>query len=136
MTDVGRRSALALGSICLSGLLLPDIASAETYSPTAGKEVAPGIKQVDLGKADSHLSGYKTVSMRDIVFQPKVKFDVRSMPNDMVCFMTDGELRIKQNDKSFTVKKGEMYTCMKGMTEEDTNGSTVAVMRVIDLLPA
>jgi hypothetical protein len=52
--------------------------------------------------------------------------------------MTEGELAVVQNGKPFTVKQGDVWTCAKGITTEGTQnkGATVAVMRIIDLLPA
>ena len=60
------------------------------------------------------------------------------MMNDMLCHMTEGELAVVQNDKQFTVKKGDVWTCAKGITTEGTQnkGNTVAIMRIIDLLTA
>jgi hypothetical protein len=40
------------------------------------------------------------------------------MMNDMLCHMTEGELAIVQNDKPFTVKKGDVWTCAKTTTTE------------------
>jgi hypothetical protein len=37
----------------------------------------------------------------------------------------------------FKAKKGDVWSCAKGMPENGKNiGNTVAIMRVIDLLPA
>jgi ethanolamine utilization protein EutQ (cupin superfamily) len=59
------------------------------------------------------------------------------MESDMVCHMTEGELRVVQNGQEFRAKKGDVYTCATGTTEEDWNeGNVAAVMRVILLLPA
>jgi quercetin dioxygenase-like cupin family protein len=59
------------------------------------------------------------------------------MANDMVCHCLEGELRVNQGPgKDFTVKKGDVWSCNKGLPENDENvGSSVAIMRVIDLLP-
>jgi quercetin dioxygenase-like cupin family protein len=74
--------------------------------------------------------------MLDIVFQPGSHAPEETMESDMVCHMAEGELRIVQNGKEFRVKKGDVYTCAKGTTEEDWNeGTAVAVMRVTVLLP-
>jgi hypothetical protein len=55
------------------------------------------------------------------------------MPNDMVCHVPDGELQVME----FLAKKGDVWTCKKGIGEDLENvGSTVAIMRIIDLLPA
>ncbi len=135
MADLDRRSTLALGLAGVSGLVLPIAAAAQTYSPTEGKEIAPGVRQVDLGQAEAHLQGYKTIKMRDIVFQPGTKLSVRQMSNDMICHMTEGELRVVQDGNEFTAKKGDVWTCAKGTEEEAWNeGDVVAIMRVTDLL--
>jgi hypothetical protein len=83
------------------------------------------------------IAEYKWVSMRDVVFQPGAKFSDPSKPNDMVCHIPEGELRIKQfNGMKFVAKKGDVWTCKKGMGEEVQNvSSTLAIMRIIDLLP-
>ncbi|MFC5067830.1 hypothetical protein [Flaviflagellibacter deserti] len=135
MSDLDRRSAITLGLAGVSGILA-GAAAAQTYAPTEGKELAPGVRQVDLGEVEAHLPTYKSVKLRDIVFQPGAKLSVREMSNDMVCHMTEGELRIKQGDHDFTVKKNDVYACTTGISEEDVAGSTVAIMRVIDLLPS
>jgi quercetin dioxygenase-like cupin family protein len=137
MEDMDRWSALALGltAAATSALVLPEPAAAQTYGPNEGKELAPGIRQVDLGKRETMIKGFKTVSMRDIVFQPGKATAERPMENDMLCHITEGELRIKQGSKEFTAKKNDVYSCAKGEPEQATNaGSTVAIMRVIDLL--
>lgn len=81
---------------------------------------------------------YKTVSMRDFVYQPKAKLaSGRPMANDMVCHCPQGELRVKQsNGMEFVAKAGDVWSCNKGLLEETENvGQGVAIMRVIDLLP-
>ena len=90
-----------------------------------------------MGKRDSMIPAYKTVSMRDVVYQPKAKSMNMGMANDMVCHCLEGELRVNQGPgKDFTVKKGDVWSCNKGLPENDENvGSSVAIMRVIDLLP-
>ena len=139
MEDLDRRSALVFGLTvaATSALVLPAPATAQTYGPNEGKELVPGVRQVDLGKRETMIKGLKTVSMRDIVFQPGKGAPETPMENDMLCHITEGELRIKQGSKEFTVKKNDVYSCAKGEPEQATNaGSTVAIMRVIDLLPA
>jgi quercetin dioxygenase-like cupin family protein len=137
MKDVDRRAALALGLAATSAVVMTDSAMAQPYAPDQGKELAPGVRQVDLGKRESMISAYKTVSMRDIVYQPKSKTPNPSMANDMVCHCLEGEFQISQGPgKDFTVKKGDVWSCHKGLPETTENmGSGVAIMRVIDLLP-
>ena len=136
MEQINRRSALACGLVGVYGLVLPEQAVAQT-SP-AGKELAPGVRQVDLGQRDSLIPAYGKVRLRDIVLQPGAKTTENAMMNDMLCHITEGELEVVQNGKKFTVKKGDVWTCAKGISTEGTqnNGSTIAIMRIIDLLPA
>lgn len=140
MATIARRSALALGltAAVTPAFALSRSAAAETYSPDEGKEVAPGVRQVDLSKQEAMIPGYKTVSMRDIVFQPGSNTPNNTMKNDMVCHITEGELRVVQNDqKEFTAKKGDVWSCAVGTKEQGWNeGDVVAIMRVIDMLPA
>lgn len=136
MENIDRRSAMVIGLVGVSGLIVPSDARAETYGPNDGKELAKGVRQVDLGEGSSMLSAYPKVRLRDIVIQPGAKTPDRQMMNDMVCHMAQGELAVVQNDKAFTVKKGGVWTCAKGITTEGTQNKSdaVAVMRIIDLL--
>ena len=110
-----------------------------TYGPNDGKEIAPGVRIVEVGTWDSDMTGMKSVLVLDAVFQPGAA-DVESvMDNDMVCFITAGEFTIKKTkpDKEFNVKKGEYYTCGKGKTDHATNISKeVGIHRITVLIPA
>ena len=132
MGNLDRRSLIGLGAFA-SAAVIPWTASAQT---SAGKELAPGVKQIDYGERDSLIPAYKKVRLRDIVISPGAQTPERDMMNDMLCHMTEGELAVVQNKKEFTVKKGDVWTCAKGLNTEGTQnkGSVVAVMRVIDLL--
>ena len=133
MKKVDRRSALALGLVAASAAVVKP-AAAQPYAADAGKEVAPGVRQVDLGKRPSMIPAYKTVSMRDMVYQPKSKTSNPAMTNDMVCLCSEGELRIKQGPgMEFVAKKGDVWSCNKGLPEDTENiGSGISIMRVID----
>jgi quercetin dioxygenase-like cupin family protein len=140
MEDITRRSALALGVASAAAMPLlcaPTSASAERYRPDEGKEIAPGVRRIDLSQRGSEIPAYGTVSMRDIVYQPGAKSDNPGMANDMVCHCLEGELHVRQGpDKTFVAKTGDVWSCMKGMPEANENtGNTVAIMRVIDLIP-
>jgi hypothetical protein len=136
MENMNRRSALALGLAATSAVVISERAGAQPYAATEGKEIAPGARQVDLGKRQSMVPGYKTVSMRDIVYQPNAKTSNPSMENDMICQCTEGELRVKQGaGMEFVAKKGDVWSCNKALPEDTENiGSGVSIMRVIDLL--
>ena len=73
MTKINRRNALALGATALSAPLVAFATpvAAKTYGPTEGKEIFPGVRLVTLGTRDSHIKGFKTIAMEDVVFQPK-----------------------------------------------------------------
>ena len=137
MKNMNRRSALALGLAATSVAVVSERATAQPYAPTQGTEIAPGVRRVDLGKRESMIPSYKTVAMRDVVYQPKSKSANPSMANDMVCHCLEGELKVNQGPgKDFVAKKGDVWSCNKGLPENNENtGSGVAIMRVIDLLP-
>ena len=140
MEGINRRSAMALGlSAVAAAPLFVSAAPAATkeYGPTEGKELHPGIRLVELGTFNSDIPAYKSINMVDIVFQPGAVFPETPMDNDMLCYITAGEFRIKKADKEFTVKEGEMYSCAKGKTDMATNISTVVgIHRVGILMPA
>ena len=137
MENMDRRLVLGLG-VAASTLVLPTAATAQTYSPTEGKEVGPGVRIVALGERHSNIRAYAMVKLRDVVIQPGAKTPDNVMKNDMVCHMTEGELSVVQNKNKFTVKKGDVWTCAKADTTEGTQntGNVVAIMRVIDLMTA
>jgi quercetin dioxygenase-like cupin family protein len=136
MNSIDRRTAFALGLAAVT-LATPQDSDAQAPGAPAGREVAPGVRQVDLGERASALSAYKRLRMRDIIVQPGSATPDTVMMNDMLCHMTEGELAVRQNDDRFTARKGDVWACAKANTTEGTRnaGSTVAVMRIIDLLP-
>ena len=139
MEEIRRRSVLAVGlaAAAAPALVSSRAAMAQAYGPDEGKEIAPGVREIEVSQREAIIPGYKTVKMLDIVFQPGSHAPQETMESDMVCHMAEGELRIVQNGQEFRAKKGDVYTCAKGTTEEDWNeGNLVAVMRVTVLLPA
>jgi hypothetical protein len=142
MTSITRRSALALGTIA-PALALPRSAAADDlYDAKAGKEILPGIRQIDIGKFPIDFGSYKTAVVTDYASAPGSEFPDDVMKNDMLCLILSGEFLVKQSgpgarDGEFTVKAGEVFSCAKDGHEMDKNtGSVQAVMRVVDLLPA
>ncbi len=140
MEAVNRRSALALGvTVAASPLIVwATPATAQTYGPDEGKEIGPGVRVVTIGERASVIPAYKTVMLRDVVIQPGAKTPDNMMKNDMLCHMTEGELSVVQNKETFTVKKGDVWACAIGVTTEgpQNKSSAIAIMRVIDLMPA
>lgn len=126
---MSRRSALKLG-LAATGAFAAG-AFAQAPAPK-------GISRQAWGKRDSMIPGYKSVVMRDVVYEPGAKTSNPKMPNDMVCHVPEGELRVTQSGgMAFVARKGDVWTCRKGIGEDLENvGSTVAIMRIIDLIPA
>ena len=137
MNHINRRSALAIGAAAAAAapaLVWPARGSAQA---PAGREIAPGVRRVDYGKREAMFGGFKTVALRDHIYQPGSETKNAAMANDMVCHCLEGELQINQGPgMDFVVKKGDVWTCAKGMPENTKNtGTAVGIMRVTDLLP-
>jgi len=135
MERIDRRSALAIGLAAASAAVVKP-AVAQTADPLAGKDAtpSPGVVVRTYGEAPSMIPGFKTVSMRDIIIQPGSKTMGPPMPNPMVCHITEGELRVEQDGKTFTAKKNYAWTCNKDTKEQAFNdGKVVAIMRITDL---
>ena len=137
MVKMNRRSALTLALAAASAVAASEKAIAQRSTTSAGKEIAPGVKQVDLGKGASMLPAYKSVAMHDFVYQPKAKTVNPSMISDMVCHCAQGSLRVKPGDGAeFVAKPGDVWSCNKGQPETVENiARGVSIMRVINLLP-
>jgi hypothetical protein len=133
MTKVDRRSALAIGLAAASvAVVKPTAAQTMGYKDTTPW---PGVvvRAYD-GETPSLIPGFKTVSMRDVIMQPGSKTMGPPMENAMVCHITEGELRIEQDGKTFTAKKDFVWTCNKDTKEQAFNdGRVAAIMRITDL---
>ncbi|ESZ28533.1 hypothetical protein [Mesorhizobium sp. M7A.F.Ca.US.010.02.1.1] len=140
MKTINRRSAIALGvtAAAITPLFtLAASAKVKKYGPKEGKEIAPGVRVVEVGTGDSDIAAYKSIAIVDVVFQPGAHASAMMMDNDMVCTITSGAFTIKKADKEFKLKTGDMYTCAKGKTDEATNTSKeVGVHRIAVLIPA
>ena len=133
MTQVDRRSALAIGLAAASAAMVkPAAAQTTNYKDTT---VAPGVVNRVYGEGPSIIPGFKTVSLRDIIIQPGSKTpENQVMMNAMICHITEGELRVVQDGKTFTAKKDFVWTCNKDTKEHSANdGRAVAIMRITDL---
>jgi hypothetical protein len=133
MQNVNRRSAVALGLAAASAAMVKPAASQTTdYKDTT---LSPGVVVREYsGETPSIIPGFKTVSMRDVIIQPGSKTAVPPMMNAMVCHITEGELRVEQDGKTFTAKKNFVWTCNKDTKEQTSNvGSVVGIMRITDL---
>ena len=116
-------------------------ASAAIMKPAASQTTGykdttpyPGVVVRAYGESPSLIPGFKTVSMRDIIMQPGSKTAGPPMRNAMVCHITEGELRLEQDGKTFTAKKNFVWTCNKATKEQAFNdGKVVGIMRITDL---
>src|ERR1700722_3237232 len=146
MEEINRRSALTIGLATAAATPLFALATpagaaeiVPTYGPNDGKEIAPGVHIVEIGKWDFEKTGIKSILVLDAVFQPGAADKESVMDNDMVCFITSGEFTIEKTnpDKEFNVKKGYYYTGIKGKTDHSTNISKeVGIHRITVLIPA
>jgi hypothetical protein len=137
MENIDRRSALALLG-CVAATFAAARPAAADAMDSGSKDTTPfpGVVQRSYGSTPSLIPAYKTVSMRDLIMQPGSKTAPNAaMKNDMVCHVTQGELRLIQNDQTFTAKTGYVWTCAKGTIEQAFNdGTVVGIMRITDLL--
>ncbi|WLA84552.1 hypothetical protein [Bradyrhizobium elkanii] len=133
MRKVDRRSALGIALAAVStAMIKPAEAQATGYKDTAPW---PGVVVREYeGETPSLIPGFKTVSMRDVIMQPGSKTMGPPMMNAMICHITEGELRLEQEGRTFTGKKNFVWTCNKETKEQAYNdGNVVAIMRITDL---
>ena len=127
--DLNRRELLLLGLGGASTLLL-----GKDSSVLAAEE--KGVERKVFKDIDSMIPGFPKVRLRAVTYQPGANSKA-TMKNPMVCECTQGTLEVTQDDKTWTAKKGDIWTCKVGMVEANVNkGKTAATMRVFDLLPA
>jgi hypothetical protein len=133
MRKVDRRSAVALGLAAASAAVVGPAAAQTTGYKDATPWPGVVVRTYD-GETPSLIPGFKTVSMRDVIVQPGSKTMGPPMMNAMICHITEGELRIEQEGKTFTAKKDFVWTCNKDTKEQAFNeGRVVAIMRITDL---
>jgi hypothetical protein len=133
MSKIDRRSALGIALAAASAAMVrPAAAQATGY-----KDMTPWpgvvVREYE-GETPSLIPGFKTVSMRDVIMQPGAKTMGPPMMNAMICHITEGELQVEQDGKTFTAKKNFVWTCNKDTKEQASNvGSVVGIMRITDL---
>jgi len=133
MRNVDRRSAVALGLAAASMAVLKPAAAQDTGYKDATPWPGVVVRSYD-GETPSLIPGFKTVSMRDVIVQPGSKTMGPPMMNAMICHITEGELQVEQDGKTFTAKKNFVWSCNKDTQEQVSNTGTVAaVMRITDL---
>lgn len=130
--NMKRRGVMFAGLAGVSALLVGRGGSAYAQPiEEKGKVERKGLKPVN-----SMIPGYPKVRLREVTYQSGASTKAK-MQNAMVCQCTQGTLEVSQDDKTFTAKTGDIWTCKVGMIEANANkGNTPATMRVIDLLTA
>ena len=127
---VDRRTILMLGLVGASSLAL-----GKSSSLLAADDEGIGRKTVK--EFDTMIPDFKTIRVRESTFQPGASTPERKMSNAMICKCTVGSFEITNDGRAFTANKGDMWTCRKDGTEGAVNkGTSEAIMRIIDLLPA
>jgi hypothetical protein len=137
MKSITRRSAVSL-SLAAAAASVAHEANAQGTggaSPYKDTQRGPGVIQRDYGREKSLIPGFESVSMRDLIVEPGMKFQSgMPMPNAMVCHITEGELAVHQDGGTFTAPQYHVWTCNKGTDEWVENKGTVrGVMRITDL---
>src|SRR5712671_3842893 len=101
MQKVNRRSAVALGLAAASAAMVKPAASQTT--DIVGKDATPwpGVVVRVYSETPAIIPGFKKVQLRDVIMQPGSKTMGPPMMNAMVCHITEGELRIEQEGKTF-----------------------------------
>jgi hypothetical protein len=87
-------------------------------------------------EAESVIPGAPKIRLRTATFAPGASNKI-TMKNSMICEITQGALDGAVDGKPVRRNTGDIYTCKPGLVVENkNNGTTVAVMRIFDLLPA
>jgi hypothetical protein len=133
MQSIDRRSAVTLGLAVASAAMVKPAAAQQTGYKDATPWPGVTVRSYE-GETPSIIPGFKTVSMRDVILQPGSKTMGPPMMNAMVCHITEGELQVEQDGKTFTAKKNYVWTCNKDTKEQVSNvGNVAAIMRITDL---
>ena len=130
--NVKRRGVMVAGLAGASALLVGSSGGAWAQAiEEKGK-----VERKVMKPMESMIPGFPKVRLREFTYQPGASSKAK-MQNAMVCQCTQGTLEVSQDDKNFTAKTGDIWTCSVGMIEGNVNkGNTPATMRVIDLLTA
>lgn len=133
MNRIDRRSALGFGLAAASAAMMKPAAAQATGYKDSTPWPGVVVRTYD-AETSSLIPGFKTVSMRDVIIQPGSKTMGPPMMNAMICHITEGELRIEQEGKTFTARKNFVWTCNKDTKEQAFNdGKLAGIMRITDL---
>ncbi len=134
MAGIDRRTALGVGLGVVTALIADPCSTALAAIGDETK-LAEGVIVKTLGEGPSIIPGFPKVRLREVTMQPGSSFPLTPMMNSMICHTVQGEMEIDHGSEKFTAKKDHVWSCTKGMSEGASNkGSTVAIMRISDLL--
>ena len=113
MELLDRRSVFLAGAAIAAPVLgMPrPAAAAAMYGPDDGKEILPGVQQVDLGERPVNFATYKKAKVIDYIFAPGSGFPDKAMNNDLICQMLEGKVLVKQGELEYTPKKCHVFAC-------------------------
>lgn len=128
--DLTRRAVMLLGLAGASALVLSKGRSALAQEPK-------GVEVRVIKEAASRIQGVPKVRLLAATLQPGAALPKTKMDNSMICECTLGSLEVTLDDRTATMKTGDIWTCGVGTIEGVANkGKTAAIMRVFVLLPA
>jgi hypothetical protein len=113
MVHLNRRHAL-LGLAVASTLVPAGRAVAQSSGAPEGREIAPGVRRVEYTKRETAIPNYKTVLLRDTIYQPGASTSGVSMSNDMVCHMLEGELTVDTGSGTASTRRVTCGRAPKG----------------------
>ena len=126
--NLDRRTVILLGLASASALALGKGSSVMAQEGVEIKVIRDNM---------SMIPGFAKVQLREVHFQPGGKTAGTPMKNAMICECSLGTLEVVQEGKTFTAQTGHVWTCNAGTVEQSFNkGTTPAIMRIFDLLPA
>jgi hypothetical protein len=99
--------------------------------------VAPGVREVFLGRQDTALATYGTVWLTDLVFRPGASRPADLLANDMVALRQHGLVRVRLDAQELMLcEDAPLWAFPKGaMLAWRNPGADTAVIRILDLLP-
>jgi hypothetical protein len=135
--NLDRRQTLGLAGSVL-GLAVADstVKACPAEGATAGKEIAPGVREVFLASQDVRLARYKLLWMTQLVLAPGAATPSDVVANDTVVLLEQGLLRVKLDEQEFVLcGLGSLWAFpQEAMLSLHNTGTDTALVRVIELL--
>ena len=131
---LGRRAMLKLS---VAGASLLALGNGNDLLAAGTKPTRKVIKKI-IKEAESVIPGVSRIRLRTRTYPPGAGGNRKvTMKRSMICEITQGALDSVVDGKPVRRNTGDIYTCRRGLVlSNKNNGTTVAVMRVLDLMPA